>query len=248
MAGEPIAAMGMGLKALLSDLRNDPQALETVWLSVIVFSSTAEQLLPLTDINEFDPPELVASGTTALGEAIELLAERISDEVRHSSLEQKGDWRPMVFILTDGEPTDDWMKSVERFRLRNQATLIACGAGPEVNDRTLKLLGDTVVRLRDTQPGTLGAFMKWVTASVTTTSQVLGACARADGQLAEIPDEEGISVLVEKGVASVTAGEFLDELHLSDGLQKERGCKDAPNADPLVGPKAIAEGDGHGKQ
>jgi uncharacterized protein YegL len=212
MAGEPIAAMGMGLKALLSDLRNDPQALETVWLSLLTFSSAAEQLLPLTDISEFDTPELTASGTTALGEAVRLLAERIQDEVRKTTADQKGDWRPLVFILTDGEPTDDWQGAVEDFRVSNLATVIACGAGPEVNDRTLRLLGDTVVRLKDTQPGTLGAFMRWVTASVSTTSQGLGT--RRSSAL-PLPEQEGISVLVNDGTPCVAA--------------------DSPGADPRPG-------------
>src|SRR5271169_6742584 len=94
MAGQPIAAMQMGIKGLLSDLRNDPQALETVWLSVITFASTAQQIVPLTDIHEFDAPDLVASGTTALGEAIDLLRDRIGEEVRQTTPTQKGDWKP----------------------------------------------------------------------------------------------------------------------------------------------------------
>ena len=130
MSGEPIAAMEMGLKTLMGDLRNDPQALETVWLSVITFASSAEQIIPLTDINDFLPPELAASGTTALGEAVDLLADRIRTEVRVTRADQKGDWKPLVFVLTDGEPTDDWQKSVENFRLRGLATIVACGAGP----------------------------------------------------------------------------------------------------------------------
>src|SRR5215471_9150233 len=108
MAGEPINAMEMGLKALLADLRSDPQALETVWLSVITFASAAEQVIPLTDIHDFLPPDLNAGGTTALGEAIDLLADRIRHEVRVTQQNQKGDWKPLVFILTDGEPTDAW--------------------------------------------------------------------------------------------------------------------------------------------
>jgi uncharacterized protein YegL len=195
MAGEPIAAMEMGLKALLSDLRNDPQALETVWLSVITFASTAQQITPLTDVNDFPPAELVASGTTALGEAIDLLAQCIEQEVRKTGPDQKGDWRPMVFLLTDGEPTDEWERPVETFRARGAANIIACGAGSEVNDATLKRVGDTVVRLKDTQPGTLGAFLKWVTASVTTASQALGTRAKAQEQLPDLPKDQGISLL-----------------------------------------------------
>ena len=41
MSGEPIEAVRMGLKQLLSDLQDNPQALETVWLSVITFGSSA---------------------------------------------------------------------------------------------------------------------------------------------------------------------------------------------------------------
>ncbi len=196
MNGEPITAMEEGLKVLLADLRNDPQALETVWLSVITFASNAEQVLPLTDINDFHPPEVHAGGTTALGEAIDLLADRIRAEVRFTREGQKGDWKPLVFVLTDGEPTDDWQQSVENFRLRGLATVIACGAGPEVNDTTLKWLGDKVVRLKDTQPGTLGAFMKWVSASVATTSQGLGTQAKTTDRLATMPDDGNIRVVL----------------------------------------------------
>jgi uncharacterized protein YegL len=179
MAGEPVAAMEMGLRSLLGDLRNDPQALETVCLSVITFASEAEQLLPLTEVSAFHPPELHARGSTALGEALELLAARIRAEVRMTGPGQKGDWKPLAFILTDGEPTDDWQRAAEDLRLSGLATIIACGAGPEVNDETLRRLGDKVVRLKDTRPGTLGAFMKWVSASVTTTSQTLGTGNRS---------------------------------------------------------------------
>jgi uncharacterized protein YegL len=41
-------------------------------------------------------------------------------------------------------------------------------------------LSHTVVRLNDTRPGTLGAFMKWVTASVTAASKSLGADGRSE--------------------------------------------------------------------
>ena len=188
MAGEPISAMEMGLKTLLSDLKNDPQALDTVWLSVITFSSTADQVVPLTDLKDFDVPELTASGTTALGEAVELLTEQIRDEVNQTAADQKGDWQPMAFVFTDGEPTDDWEDVVDSFRARGAATIVACGAGPEVDDEMLKRLGDTAVRLEDTQTGTLGTFMKWVTLSVTTRSRSVGTGAKEEQLLPEPPE------------------------------------------------------------
>jgi uncharacterized protein YegL len=196
MAGEPIAALDMGLRALLTDLRNDPQALETVWLGVITFARNAEPAVPLTPLTDFVPPALVAEGTTALGEALDLLTEQIRAEVHLSGPDRKGDWRPVVFLLTDGEPTDDWERSAEEFRLRNQATVVVCGAGPEVNDDTLRRLGDKVVRLKDTQPGTLGAFMKWVSASVTNTSRSLGARSGTFDPTPPITGTEGIELIL----------------------------------------------------
>lgn len=195
MAGEPIAAMEMGIRALLGELRNDPQAMETVWLSVIVFGSSADQAIPLTDIKDFQEPDLEAAGTTSLGEAITLLAERMDEEVRTTSEEQKGDWKPLVFVFTDGEPTDDWQEPVDDFRTSRRATVIACGAGPEVDISKLERLGEKVVRLNDTQPGTLSAFMKWVTASVTMTSRTLGTQAMGGPELAEAPENEGITII-----------------------------------------------------
>lgn len=67
MSGEPIEAVKQGIKALLTELKGDPQALETACLSVITFNSTARQISPLTELMLFKEPELTAGGATALG-------------------------------------------------------------------------------------------------------------------------------------------------------------------------------------
>ena len=84
---------------------------------------------------------------------------------------------------------DDWERAAENFQLRGLATVVACGAGVEINDDTLRRLGEKVVRLKDTKPGTLGAFMKWVSTSVTTTSQGLGTQAKSSERLPTPPDD-----------------------------------------------------------
>ena len=58
--------MKQGIKALLTELKGDPQALETACLSVITFNSTARQISPLTELMLFKEPELTAGGATAL--------------------------------------------------------------------------------------------------------------------------------------------------------------------------------------
>jgi len=193
MAGEPIIAMETGLQTLLGDLTNDPQAMDTVWLSVITFDSTAEQIVPLMDINEFQAPHLTASGSTALGEAFELLTEQIDEEVRKTTDAQKGDWKPIVFVFTDGEPNDGWEEAVDEFRDRGLATVVACGAGSEVKEDALRHVGDKVVLLKDTHLGTLGKFMDWVTQCITATSKSVGTRARSGEVFAETP--EGVRVV-----------------------------------------------------
>ena len=196
MAGEPISAMEMGLRTLLADLKSDPQVLETVWMSVIIFSSTAELLVPLTDIEIFEPPELFASGKTYLGEAIDLLSERMALEVRKTNKKQKGDWKPIVYVFTDGEPTDEWELEMASFRKSMEATIVVCGAGPEVNDMTLRSIGDYAVRLQDAQPGTLSSFLRWVTASIASRCRSLGInTVKIDETVVPIEHEAGIILL-----------------------------------------------------
>lgn len=116
MYGEPIEAVKNGVEMLLSTLRQDPYALETAYISIITFNSTAQQIVPLTDLINFNVPDLVASGTTALGEALTLVSDRIENEVQKTTAETKGDWRPLVFVMTDGAPTDDWKKALRNLK------------------------------------------------------------------------------------------------------------------------------------
>ena len=48
MMGEPIEAVKQGIRTLITELKGDPQAVETAYLSVITFDSHARQLVPLT--------------------------------------------------------------------------------------------------------------------------------------------------------------------------------------------------------
>lgn len=110
MYGEPIEAVKNGVQVLVSTLRQDPYALETAYLSIITFDSSAQQVSPLTELAAFQQPNIQASGCTALGEALALLSQKADQEVTKTTAEQKGDWKPLVFIMTDGEPTDDLNK------------------------------------------------------------------------------------------------------------------------------------------
>jgi len=174
MTGEPIEAVRQGVKALLSDLRSDPQALETAYLSVITFNSSAQQVCPLTELMSFSEPNLDAGGSTALGEAMKLLATRIDAEVRKATPTQKGDWKPLVFLMTDGQPTDSWEGPADAVKNKKLGNIIACAAGPNADANPLKRITEIVIKLDQLQPDSLKAFFKWVSSSIKTTSQKVG--------------------------------------------------------------------------
>lgn len=116
MYGEPIEAVKNGVQTLISTLRSDPYALETAYISIITFNSSAQQITPLTELASFQQPNIDASGCTALGGALELLSQKIDSEITKTTAEVKGDWRPLIFIMTDGVPTDDITKGLSEFK------------------------------------------------------------------------------------------------------------------------------------
>lgn len=170
MYGEPIEAVKNGVQVLVSTLRSDPYALETAYLSVITFNSTAQQDVPLTELASFQQPALTASGCTALGGALSLLAQKADAEVTKTTAEQKGDWKPLVFIMTDGEPTDDLPKGLAEFNKRKWGVVVACAAGQGANTDTLKKITECVVQLDTADSATIKSFFKWVSASISTSS------------------------------------------------------------------------------
>ena len=189
MSGEPIEAVRQGVKALVADLRSDPQALETAYLSVITFSSTAQQVTPLTELMIFKEPALDAGGSTSLGDALKLLRECIDKEVRKSAPEQKGDWKPLIFLMTDGMPTDRWEKEADEIKRIRPGNLIACAAGSGADSSLLKRITEIVVELNNLQPDTLKAFFKWVSSSIKTTSQSVAQKADAPVDLPPPPPQ-----------------------------------------------------------
>ncbi|MDR0864362.1 MAG: VWA domain-containing protein [Candidatus Symbiothrix sp.] len=171
MMGEPIAAVETGVQTLVSALRQDPYALETAYLSIITFDSNAKQIVPLTELTAFQMPTIAATGLTSLGDALKLLANKIDSEVVKTTAEVKGDWKPLVFIMTDGCPTDDWLKGLAEFRKRKTGMVVACAAGQGADTNVLKQITECVVQLDTADSSTIKAFFKWVSASVSTGSQ-----------------------------------------------------------------------------
>ncbi len=187
MTGEPIAAVQNGVQMVLSALQNDPQALETAYLSVITFESSASQLIPLTELSQFIPPQLHAGGCTALGEALKLLSDCANKEVVKNTPDAKGDWKPMVFIMSDGQATDDITAPLAEFKKRKWGVVVACAAGIGADTKELQSITENVVRLDTADSESIKAFFKWVSQSITTNSKSVGATNQEVSKLDQLP-------------------------------------------------------------
>jgi uncharacterized protein YegL len=187
MSGEPIEAVKNGVQIMISSLRQNPQAIETAFLSLITFDSTAQQIIPLTDLASFQMVDIKATGVTALGEALKLVAHKIDTEVQKTTTEQKGDWKPLVFIMTDGIPTDDWQSGLNEFKKSKVAFTVACAAGSGADSNILKQITDNVVSLDTADSASIGKFFQWVTASIGVSSTKVEDSGKEVTGLNELP-------------------------------------------------------------
>ena len=181
MAGEPIEAVKVGLASMLASLRKDPYALETVFLSLVTFDREVTELVPLRALEEFVLPEITTpkSGPTMTGQALQRICTLVDQQVRRASEHDRGDWRPLLFVLTDGGASDvqlynDMLAEVQH---RGFGTIVGCAAGPKSKPDELRKLCQHVVTL-DTMDGhSFSSFFQWVSTAVSTGNQSAGLAA-----------------------------------------------------------------------
>lgn len=187
MTGEPIEAVKNGVQVMISSLRQNPQAIETAFISIITFDNEARQLIPLTDLASFQMTEIKAVGTTNLGAALKLVSHCIDREVTKTTAEQKGDWKPLVFIMTDGIPTDDWQAGLEVFRKRKTAFTVACAAGGAADSQVLQQITENVVTLDTADSQSIAKFFTWVSASIGVSSTKVEEGGKEVTAMGELP-------------------------------------------------------------
>lgn len=195
MRGEPIESVKVGLDTMLACLRSDPYALDTVHICVITYDREARCIVPLTGVADLQLPPLSApeSGPTHTGAALRLLCEHVDNEVVKTTSGRKGDWKPLLFLMTDGKPSDiqEYEDMAEEVKKRGFAAIIPCAAGMKAKIEPLKLLADNVYSLQNMDESDFRKFFQWVSASIASGNQSMGATD--DLRLPPPPDEIIIS-------------------------------------------------------
>ena len=184
MAGEPIQKVEEGLRTIITELKKDPYALETVYISIVVFAGRAKTLVPLTDIISFYPPRFSIGAGTSYGEGVRHLIDEINSKIKTTTATSKGDWKPIIFFMTDGNPTDNYIIDIGRWEQtwKDKSNAIVISIGNQADQKILRRISNNILALDDSGPEAYQAFFKWVTASVKAQSQKVEEHAN-DGEL-----------------------------------------------------------------
>lgn len=101
-----IPALNAGVAQLQQDVMRDPVVDDLAMLSIITFADTARTAVPLSFPTQIQLPTLVAGGLTNFGPAFREFHRAFEADRARLKSEGRRVFRPCVFFLTDGEPTD----------------------------------------------------------------------------------------------------------------------------------------------
>jgi uncharacterized protein YegL len=170
MRGEPIQALNNALSGMVNTLRSDAQALDSLWISIVTYDREVKEIAPLTELVSFQLPEITCpqSGPTNTGAGLDYIIQKVRNDVIKGSQTQKGDWKPLLFVFTDGKPSDMplYREKIIEIKNLNFGAVVGCAAGPKADDIILKELTDNVVHLDSADSSTLKQFFKWVSETI----------------------------------------------------------------------------------
>jgi len=195
MSGERIDALNEGIRVLKKQIEEDDIASKRVELAVVTFDTYVNVISDFSTVSNFNPVELNASGVTSMTQAINVAADML--EERKKVYKQNGIayYRPWLFLITDGEPTDEegyiLEESDSRFKsaiktLYNgvygkQFTFFAVGVDEDAMPALSKLCPkDPPARLKDNK---WKEMFKWLSSSLVTLS-----CSSMDQERVNLPN------------------------------------------------------------
>jgi uncharacterized protein YegL len=138
MIGEAMNALNQGVNLFKENIQADTKASLSVEVALITFGPV-KLVQDFVTIDQFTPPTLVADGVTPMGEAIEYALDLLT--ARKAVYQENGIqyYRPWIFMITDGAPTDSWQDAAARIH-QGEADRKFCFFSVAVEGADLKTL------------------------------------------------------------------------------------------------------------
>lgn len=114
MAGPRIKALNDGLATFREDLLKDSLASRRIEIAIVTFGTDVEIVQDFVTIDNFEPPYLMASGSTPMAAGIQRALDLT--DARKEAYKRNGVsyYRPWVFMITDGQPEGESEEAVRQ--------------------------------------------------------------------------------------------------------------------------------------
>jgi uncharacterized protein YegL len=144
MRGQPIAELNGGLRSFAHELQSDSLAIKRVELAIVKFGPV-ETVQEFQTAESFVPPTLVDEGDTPMGSAIVHGLSMLNSRKQRYRDNGVSFYRPWVFLITDGAPTDTWEAAASRIR-EGEASKAFAFFAIGVQDANMEILKKLCVR------------------------------------------------------------------------------------------------------
>jgi uncharacterized protein YegL len=168
MAGDKIASLNYAVRnALPEALAAAREQIAQLTMRTLAFSSGARWIDPApVPIERYAWTDLQAGGTTDLGHGLRMMA----DQLRMPPMPQRA-LPPVLVLLSDGEPTDDWQKPLDELLALpwgQKSVRLAIGIGQQANHAVLErfIHNPEIKPLQANHPEELTRYIRWASTAV----------------------------------------------------------------------------------
>ncbi len=173
MSGEPIKELNDGVRLFFDSIMEDEIARYSAEICIVTFSTQAKVELDFASIERQVIPNIKANGTTPMGKAVEISLDMLEQRKQEYSEVGVDYYQPWMVLMTDGKPTDNINKAVERtvkLIKNNKLTIFPIGIGDHADMDILARFSPkrTPLKLKGLN---FHDFFEWLSQSVSKVSQ-----------------------------------------------------------------------------